>query len=133
MRRLRERRRQAIEADPDEPLLRVADDLLLPAVEAAVEALGLGPEDAAAAQLARQYARRIDCAKDPSYAMRWLGPELLRALGELGATPVSRAKMPAKPVPERSTWLDDMRRARVTPRLRHINGVNVPRLAYRYG
>jgi hypothetical protein len=114
MRRMRERQRQALEAAPDAAGLRDAADLLAPAVEATIEALELGEQDAAAAQLARQYARTIDRAKDQGWAVRWLAPLLLAALTELGGTPAARAKVKPAQEPPRSTRLDDMRRARRT-------------------
>jgi hypothetical protein len=94
MRRLRERRAASIEADPDAHL-RDADDLLGPAVEETLAALKLGPEHAGAAQLARSYARVIDQARDPVWALRWIGPNLMAILTSLRATPASRAS--AKP------------------------------------
>ncbi len=112
MRRLRERRAASIEADPDRPL-RDAGELLAPAVEETLAALELGEQDQAAAQLARQYARVIDQARDPAYALRWIGPLLQDVLTSLQATPMSRAKEPPRrPGPSR---LDDLRARRVHP------------------
>jgi hypothetical protein len=96
MRRLRERRAAGllpIEGQAPRP----ADELLAPAVEETLKALELGPGDAAAAQIARRYARVIDEARDQSWAYRWLGPLLLANLAELRATPMSRRE--AKPGP----------------------------------
>ena len=94
MRRLRERRAAALlPIDGQAP--RNAADLLAPAVEATLQALELGPADAAAAQLARRYARAIDQARDPAWAARWLAPPLLDALVQLGATPAARRPGPA--------------------------------------
>jgi hypothetical protein len=78
--------------------LRDASELLWPAVSETVAVLKLDPDgqDAAAAKLALQYARTIDEAppgKAYAAAIRWLGPELLKVLAELGATPAARAAM----------------------------------------
>jgi hypothetical protein len=91
-RAMRERRRQAIEADPDAARLRDARELLAPAIAETLAALDLGPEHAAAAKVAELYAETIDSARDQAWAMRWLGPLLLDTLGELGATPLAKAK-----------------------------------------
>jgi sarcosine oxidase gamma subunit len=115
VRAMRERRRKALEAaGAAEFALRPADQLLAPAVAVSIAALDLKPEDAAAAKLAELLAKTIDRAESQEWAVRWIGPELLRVLGELGGTPAARAKVkPAKPAQQaRSTWLDDMRRAR---------------------
>jgi hypothetical protein len=83
--------------------LRDADQLLYPSVCETVAVLDLDPNgaDAAAVKLAKQYARAIDEASDAKQAgvLRWLGPELLKVLESLGATPAARAaiKKPAKP------------------------------------
>ncbi len=97
-RRLRERRAAAIEAGGEQPVLRDADDLLVPHVEASIAALGLNGQDMAAAALARLYAKQIDTARDRGYALRWIGPLLQTALEGLYATPQSRkAQKPAAP------------------------------------
>lgn len=110
MRRLRERRAASIEAGEPMPV-RDADELLVPAVRETIEALQLGPEYEAAAAVALRYAQAIDAAKDPAWALRWLGPELLRSLEELGGTPRARAKMKpaAKPGRERPNRLTELR------------------------
>lgn len=87
--------------------LRDADQLLYPAVCAAVASLGLdlgpdglGGKDSAAVKLAKQYARTIDeqpPGKAYAAAIRWLGPELHKTLESLGATPAARAAI-KKPV-----------------------------------
>ena len=70
---MRARRRQALEAaDAAEVALRSADDLLGPAIEQTLAELGLDESDAAAAQLARQYARVIDRARDQAWAIAGL-------------------------------------------------------------
>ena len=101
MRRLRERRASAlIPVDGPSPLPEA--DPLAPAVEEALEALKLGERD----QLARRYAAAIDQAADPAYALRHLGPLLLRALGELQATPAARpAARPGRAGPNRIAQL----------------------------
>jgi sarcosine oxidase gamma subunit len=81
--------------------LRDVSELLYPAVSETIAVLKLDPDgqDAAAAKLAQQYARTIDRAapgKDYAYAVRWLGPELLKVLAELGATPAARAAITGK-------------------------------------
>jgi len=69
--------------------LREASQLLWPSVSETIAVLKLDPDgqDAAAAKLALQYARTIDEAppgKAYAAAIRWLGPELLKVLAELG-------------------------------------------------
>jgi hypothetical protein len=76
-------------------VLRDASELLYPAVMQAVAELGLLGSDSAAAKLAQQYARTIDQsgelgAKAYYTTLRWLGPELLKTLDALGATPQAR-------------------------------------------
>ena len=110
MARLRERRRLALEADPDGGVLRDASELLGPAVAETIGALGLGEQDAAVAQLARCYALAVDRARDPAAALRWLGPGLLACLMAIEATPASRK---AETAAEAPSFLGDMRRARV--------------------
>jgi hypothetical protein len=84
----------------DQPVLRDADDLLVPHVEASIAELGLEGQDLAAAALARLYAKQIDTAKDRGWALRWIGPLLQTALEGLYATPQSRkAQKPAVPQP----------------------------------
>lgn len=68
-----------------------AEDLLWPKVAESVAALDLSPADAAAAKAAVMIAENIDEHTDKVYAMRWLMPELLKYLIELGATPAARA------------------------------------------
>jgi len=86
------------------------DELLAPAVEETLAALELGERDAAAAQLARQYARVIDEASDPAWAMRWIGPLFLASLESLRATPMSRPAV--KPAAAGPNWLQQQRAAR---------------------
>ena len=78
----------------------LADD-----VRDAVGHLSLKPEDSAAVALAEAYAEAIDGAlesRDPMTITKslYLGPHLLKTLGELGATPAGRAAMAAK-IPEK--------------------------------
>jgi hypothetical protein len=108
MRRLRERRAVALLPVDGAPL-RSSDELLAPAVEAALQALELGEADAAAAQLARRYAKVLDEARDPAWSARWIGPLLLDCLVQLGATPASRKPKPADRPPSQ---LDQLRAAR---------------------
>lgn len=98
--------------------LRDASELLYPAVCEAVAVLDLDPngKDAAAVKLAKQYARTIDEAppgKIYAGAIRWLGPELLKVLAELGATPAARAAMKKpKPADAKPNGLHALRAAR---------------------
>jgi hypothetical protein len=96
MRRLRERRAAGLQAADGAPL-RDASELLGPAVEASIAALELAERDAAAAMLARQYATVIDRAQDTAWALRYIGPLLLKSLESLQATPSTRRARPAKP------------------------------------
>jgi hypothetical protein len=90
--------------------VRDAGELLAPAVEQALNALGdnLTESDAGVAQMARQYAAVIDSsnghclscddadcnrAAGSSWSMRWIAPLLLDALEQLGATPAARARL----------------------------------------
>ena len=101
--------------------LKDAGDLLWPAVAETLAALELGPEDAAAAKLAQRLAQNIDAMTDQVYAMRWLVPELLKVLAELGATPAARAAIKriakdggdSKPDAAVS-WLEQQRQSRAT-------------------
>jgi hypothetical protein len=113
MRRMRARRAAAIEADPDTPL-RDVDDLIAPAVRQTLAALELDGQGAAVAKLAERYAVTIDRARDPAYAMRWLAPLLLDTLTELGATPMTRAKVKKDTGPREPSALDKLRQARRT-------------------
>jgi hypothetical protein len=109
MRRLRARRAAGLQPVPVAQMhLRNAEDLLLPAVETTIAALQLGERDAAVAQLARAYAAAIDEASVPAYALRYLGPLLLKVLTALRAVPAARAG--ARPErPERPGWVAQMR------------------------
>jgi len=73
--------------------LRDASELLWPAVAETLSQLDLGSEHAAAKKLAQRYAQVIDESKDQTYALRWIGPELLKALDALGATPAAKAQI----------------------------------------
>ena len=109
MRRLRERRAAGlIPVDGPAPL--AEEDRLVPAVEETLAALKLGGEHAAAAQLARRYAEVIDQAENQAYALRWIGPLLLKILEALQATPASRAGV-RKPGPERPNKVAQLRAA----------------------
>ena len=72
--------------------LRDASELLWPAVAETLASLDLAPEHASAKKLAQRYAQVIDEHRDPAWAMRWIGPLLLDALEQLGATPAARAR-----------------------------------------
>jgi len=101
--------------------LRDASELLYPAVRATIASLGIdtasGGPDAAAAKLALHYARLIDQASEAKWAniTRWLGPELLKTLEALGATPAARAgmtKTTSKPADAKPNGLTVIRNAR---------------------
>jgi hypothetical protein len=94
--------------------LRDASELLWPALAETLTQLDLGSEHAAAVRLAKRYAQVIDEAKDQAWAMRWIGPLLLDALGELGATPaaVARLKKGDKPADGKPNRLQQLRAAR---------------------
>ena len=76
-----------------------AADLLEHRVRATIDALELTDADEAAKHLAIRYAKLIDesvAHEDPkigAWAIRWVGPLLLDALGELGATPAARSRL----------------------------------------
>jgi hypothetical protein len=110
MRRLRERRASAL-IPVDGPCPLPEADQLTPAIEETLGALQLAERDAAAAQLARRYAVAIDQAADPAYAMRWLGPELLKVLTSLQATPAARPAR--KPERSRPNQIERLRAAHV--------------------
>jgi hypothetical protein len=95
-----------------EHVLRAVDDMLGPAVAETIEALGLAPEHAAAAKLAERYAKVLDRAQDPAWAMRWIGPLLLEVLAELGATPMAKTRLPKDTGPREPSALDKLRLAR---------------------
>lgn len=89
MARMRARRLSEQSALRPVPLPR--EERLLPAVEATLAALKLGPEDAAIAAVARVVAATMDGIADQVWALRRLGPLLRRVLAQLHATPMSRA------------------------------------------
>lgn len=106
--------------------VRDASQLLYPAVQQAIAELGLLGSDAAIIKLAQQYARVIDsqpghcrgcdgenCTRSQTsaWAMRWLGPELLKVLESLGATPAARKNVKTAPEPPKNA-LDALRAAR---------------------
>jgi len=110
--------------------LRDTATLMAPAVAEVIDALQLADSDKAAGRLARQYARVIDetpghCrgCDDPqcrrgltsAWLLRWIGPLLLDALAELGATPAARSRLkkgkPEEAKPGRLQALRDSRPA----------------------
>jgi hypothetical protein len=104
-------------------MLRAADDFLEYAVRDTIAALELTDADEAAKQLALRYARIIDQAiidgTGKSDTVLWhLGPELLRALESLGATPAARAAIRNartggdKTAPATVSWLEQQRESR---------------------
>jgi hypothetical protein len=106
--------------------LRAADAFLEYAVRDTLNSLELAPEDEAAKQLAIRYARLIDHAindwSKPDSVLWHLGPELLRCLESLGATPAARASI-ARGVrqggdngPAAVSRLDQLRTARTARR-----------------
>lgn len=70
-------------------------EYLLPGVVAAITALDLEPEDEAMIKIARHLATVIDQApaSKREYAARWIVPELVRVLAELGASPAARSRI----------------------------------------
>lgn len=111
MRALRERRAAEIEPGPGAGAgERGEGELLGPAVEQTLAALGLPDRFAAAAQLARGYAAAIDAAQGQAAALVKLGPLLAKALAELGATPAS-SKVPARPERARPNKVAQLRAA----------------------
>jgi hypothetical protein len=77
--------------------LRDASEMLWPAVDQTLRQLeDLTDADAACAKLAAVYAKTIDQANDRAWAVRWIGPLLLDALSQLGATPAARAAITKK-------------------------------------
>jgi hypothetical protein len=110
--------------------LRDTSELLWPAVQETLTALGLGSQDAAARKLAQRYAQVIDAlpnrgsdrAHDQAWGLRWIGPELLKTLDALGATPDARARITRlakggdKPADAAPTELDRLRASRASRR-----------------
>lgn len=81
--------------------LRDVNELLLPEIRRTIGALdGTLTADSATIKLAERYAAAIDAADTPqleAWALRNLGPLLLDALTELGATPAARARITKQP------------------------------------
>jgi hypothetical protein len=112
VRRFRERQAAKLAAVPD-AAPRDEDELLLPAAEVTIAALGLGERDQAAAQVVRTLARTIDAAADPAAALRVFGPQLLKVLESLGGTPMARSRLPVKRPerPDRPNAIAQLRQA----------------------
>jgi hypothetical protein len=106
--------------------IRDASELIYPAVQQAIAELGLLGSDSAAVKVAQQYARVIDSqdghcrgcddtecrrSQTSAWSMRWLGPLLLDALRELGATPAARAALAKgkKPAEAETDPLDELK------------------------
>lgn len=113
------------------PPLRDVSELLWPAVQESLASLELGPEHAAAKKLAQRYAQVIDAlpdqgserAHDQAWALRWIGPELLKTLDALGATPDAAARISKlakgggdKPADAAPSQLDRLRASRASRR-----------------
>jgi hypothetical protein len=93
--------------------IRATDDLIEPAVTNTIDNLELRPQDHAAAELARHYAAAIDNSDDPQAALDRLGPKLLAALEQLGATPKARAAITKRtPSNAATNRLEQLRAAR---------------------
>lgn len=98
--------------------LRDTSELLWPAAKETVAVLDLDPDgkDALAVKALLRIARIIDETSDAKQAnvYRWLMPELLRLLEQLGATPAARHAMRPKgsKAPERASKLEQLREAR---------------------
>lgn len=75
--------------------VRDVSDMLWPAVAETLASLELDPEYSGAKKLAQRYAQVIDQHDDQAWAVRWIGPELLKALDALGATPDAKARIHA--------------------------------------
>lgn len=71
--------------------LDLAENTMVGAVAQTLEALTLGPMDAANALLARKYAQVIDQADDLAAAMDRYGPKLFACLEVLGAGHLPKA------------------------------------------
>ncbi|MEK9810685.1 MAG: hypothetical protein VW362_09580, partial [Candidatus Nanopelagicales bacterium] len=80
-------------------------------LESALSALDTQPEDAAAVELAREYAIVIDTDKDSLWR---IGPRFLDVLASLGMTPKARADFMADEEPEAQpeSPLDELRARR---------------------
>jgi hypothetical protein len=76
--------------------VRDASELLWPAVAQTLSLLDLTDADAGAAKLAQRYSQVIEQHEDQAWALRWIGPLLLDALTQLGATPAARAALAKK-------------------------------------
>jgi hypothetical protein len=76
--------------------VRDASELLWPAVSQTLSQLDLTDADAGAAKLAQRYSQVIEQHPDQAWALRWIGPLLLDALTQLGATPAARAAITKK-------------------------------------
>lgn len=92
--------------------LRLADELLAPAVTGALAKLSFADEDAGAVKLALQYAAAIDRAENRAEALERLGPKLLACLDALGATPAARARLKGGPADAATNRLALLREAR---------------------
>lgn len=91
--------------------LQLADDTMESAVAQTLEALTLGPMDAANALLARKYAQVIDQADDLAAAMDRYGPKLFACLEVLGAGHLPKTGGGNVP-PAGKTKLQQLREAR---------------------
>lgn len=94
------------------PRRRPAGTLLAPAVQEAINALKLAPEDAGAVQLAHSYAKAIDEAGEKADMLDRLGPKLLACLESLGATPRARATRGGGASAPVASKLDELRARR---------------------
>jgi hypothetical protein len=95
---------------PRRPPLHAADDLLAPALERAVEAIGPPESDAALVALARILARTVDRMSDAERAVMigQTAPQVLKVLNELE----ERAGKRRRPEPRQPSKLDALRAAR---------------------
>jgi hypothetical protein len=91
--------------------LQLADDTMEAAVAQTLEALTLGPMDAANALLARKYAQVIDQGDDLAAAMDKYGPKLFACLEVLGAGHLPKAGGGNVPAPGKSK-IQKLREAR---------------------
>jgi len=80
------------------------------ALNRSLKAAPLLPEDAATAELARQYARYLDGGGDRQLIL--VGRQYREVLESLGLTPEARAKLPTPAALPASTSLDELRARR---------------------
>jgi hypothetical protein len=95
--------------------IRDPSEYLLPAVIAAITAADLEAEDEAMIKIARHLAIVVDQAPAArrEYCARWVVPELVRVLAELGCSPASRSRIKGGAPPDAID--SPLRRLRTVP------------------